>query len=121
MWPNPQEIADLVTFTEKILNGKLYFLCSDRKKFIVSDMEQSYAISNLTMQLLCSNIFIMQSPMSKGELILKLGQLIFFYSRFFVMQLSGNSFLTAPAKAPIYQSEQNIMMEAVVQRSRQNP
>ena len=28
MWPNPQFSADLVTFTEKILNGKLYFLCS---------------------------------------------------------------------------------------------
>ena len=23
MWPNPQKTADLVTFTEKILNGKL--------------------------------------------------------------------------------------------------
>ena len=23
MWPNPQETADLVTFTEKIVNGKL--------------------------------------------------------------------------------------------------
>ena len=28
MWPNPQETVDLVTFTEEILNGKLYFLCS---------------------------------------------------------------------------------------------
>ena len=28
MWPNPQETADFVTFTEKMLNGKLYFLCS---------------------------------------------------------------------------------------------
>ena len=28
MWPNPQEAADLVTFTEEILNGKLQFLCS---------------------------------------------------------------------------------------------
>ena len=28
MWPNPQETADLVTFTEDILNGKLHFLCS---------------------------------------------------------------------------------------------
>ena len=28
MWPNPHETADLVTFTEKILHGKLYFLCS---------------------------------------------------------------------------------------------
>ena len=27
MWPNPQS-ADLVTFTEEILNGKLYFLIS---------------------------------------------------------------------------------------------
>ena len=29
MWPNPQFPADLVTFTEKILNGKLHFLCSE--------------------------------------------------------------------------------------------
>ena len=29
MWPNPQKIAELVTFTEDILNGKLYFLCID--------------------------------------------------------------------------------------------
>ena len=28
MWPNPQETAELVTFTEEILNGKVYFLCS---------------------------------------------------------------------------------------------
>ena len=28
MWPNPQSTADLVTFTEEILNGKLHFLCS---------------------------------------------------------------------------------------------
>ena len=28
MWLNPQFPADLVTFTEDILNGKLYFLCS---------------------------------------------------------------------------------------------
>ena len=31
MCPNPQETADLVTFTEEILNGKLYFLCRDAK------------------------------------------------------------------------------------------
>ena len=37
MWPNPQFPADLVTFTEEILNGKLQFLCSDSfKLFIVS-------------------------------------------------------------------------------------
>ena len=28
MGPNPQEIADFVTLTEEILNGKLYFLRS---------------------------------------------------------------------------------------------
>ena len=28
MWPNPEESADLVTFTEEILNGKIHFLCS---------------------------------------------------------------------------------------------
>ena len=29
MWPNPQDTADLVTFTtEEILNGKLHFLRS---------------------------------------------------------------------------------------------
>ena len=31
MWPNPQIPADLVTFTEVILNGKLHFLCSEYK------------------------------------------------------------------------------------------
>ena len=28
MWPNPQETADLVTFTKEILNGQLHFLCT---------------------------------------------------------------------------------------------
>ena len=28
MWPNPQFPADLVTFTEEIINGKLHLLCS---------------------------------------------------------------------------------------------
>ena len=29
MWPNPQFSADLVTFTEDDLSGKLHFLCSE--------------------------------------------------------------------------------------------
>ena len=29
MWSNSQETADLVTFTEEILNGKLHFLRSE--------------------------------------------------------------------------------------------
>ena len=28
MWPNPRGATHLVTFTEKILNGKVHFLCS---------------------------------------------------------------------------------------------
>ena len=35
MWPNPQEILDLVAFAEEILNdlnGKLNFLCSYNKR-----------------------------------------------------------------------------------------
>ena len=34
MWPNPQFLPDLVTFTEEILNGKLHFLCSDICKLL---------------------------------------------------------------------------------------
>ena len=29
MWPNPHETADLVTFTEEILTGKLHFMYID--------------------------------------------------------------------------------------------
>ena len=36
MWPNPQQIADLVTFTVEILNGKLQFLCSDKEQTLMS-------------------------------------------------------------------------------------
>ena len=32
MWPNPQFPADLVTFTEEILNGELHILCSFTSK-----------------------------------------------------------------------------------------
>ena len=28
MWPNPQFPADLITFTEELLNGKIHFLSS---------------------------------------------------------------------------------------------
>ena len=44
MQPNPQFPADLVTFTEEILNGKLHFLCSVKcveirsKTHIISDI-----------------------------------------------------------------------------------
>ena len=31
MWPNTQENADLITFTEEILNGKLHFSAVQNK------------------------------------------------------------------------------------------
>ena len=39
MSTNLQETADLVTFTEEILNGKLYFLCSVSGHFSTSATE----------------------------------------------------------------------------------
>ena len=39
MSPNPQFSAALVTFTEDIINGKLYFLCSDKnQRYICIDL-----------------------------------------------------------------------------------
>ena len=32
MWPNPQKTADLVTFTEEILNGKFLFFVLCQKE-----------------------------------------------------------------------------------------
>ena len=42
MRPNPEYPADLLTFTEEILNGKLHFSCSDKmfcstQKFLLTD------------------------------------------------------------------------------------
>ena len=37
MWPNPQFLANLVTFNGEILNGRLDFLCSDRNTLGVHD------------------------------------------------------------------------------------
>ena len=47
MRPNPQETADLVTFTEEILNGKLHFLCSDEKQTTPSNHNTLYMTSNM--------------------------------------------------------------------------
>ena len=40
MLPNPQDTADLVTFTEEILNKELYFLFSERE----GELTASYAM-----------------------------------------------------------------------------
>ena len=44
MWPNPQEIMDLVIFTEEILNGKLHFLCSALVWILKKSLETSVRI-----------------------------------------------------------------------------
>ena len=36
MWPNPDETADLVTFTEEILNEKLHFSAVTFKEIMQS-------------------------------------------------------------------------------------
>ena len=46
MWPNTQEAADLVTFNEEILNGKLYFcaVCNAFYSFYLSVSDPFYLI-----------------------------------------------------------------------------
>ena len=38
MWPNPQETADFVTFSQEILNGKHHFLCRVNWKLATMDL-----------------------------------------------------------------------------------
>ena len=40
MWPNPQLSADLVTFTEEILNGKFRFLRSLHDNIVLKWVEE---------------------------------------------------------------------------------
>ena len=42
MRPNLQKTADLVTFTEEILNGKLHFLCSGALSINYSEKHFTY-------------------------------------------------------------------------------
>ena len=55
MWPNPQFPADLVTFTEEILNGKLHFLCS------VYDTQLTFTYLKLTVEKLEKGVKYVQS------------------------------------------------------------
>ena len=47
MWPSLQETVDLVTFTEEILNGKLYFMCSNTFKWTDYLTEMSITLKQL--------------------------------------------------------------------------
>ena len=57
MWPNPQETADLATFTEEIINRKLHFLCSN-----------SYLLLSITV----CNFQSIKSPMELYSFLSKL-------------------------------------------------
>ena len=51
MWLNPLETADLVTFTEEILNKKPIFLCSDTsivELLLAKELEPTFYISDLS-------------------------------------------------------------------------
>ena len=48
MWPNPQEVADLVTFTKEILNGKHHFLCSVTMIFCLASVQDFLLLTLLT-------------------------------------------------------------------------
>ena len=55
MWPNPKGTADLVTFTEEILNRKLNFLCSYSLKWCISISKSGFRnilISNVELRVM---------------------------------------------------------------------
>ena len=66
MWPNLQETADLVTFTEKILNGKLHFLCRDNLSLsqTIRTSEQILVISKFSNELQKHSNLIITSDVS---------------------------------------------------------
>ena len=48
MWPNPQEVADLVTFTKEILNEKRHFLCNVTMIFCLASVQDFLLLTFLT-------------------------------------------------------------------------
>ena len=66
MWPNPQFPADLVTFTEEILNGKLHFLCS--VEYTNNDDNKKYHITKLSQGIFGDHREIFVSKLKTGEL-----------------------------------------------------
>ena len=70
MWVNPQETADMVIFTEKILNGKLHFLCSENKlsPYSKSEQELQMPMSKLFHSIIIdkkTKIIILKEPILK--------------------------------------------------------
>ena len=54
MWRNPQETADLVTFTGKNLNGKVHFLCSGNE-FNKGVRKRGYFIYEFFIEVITNN------------------------------------------------------------------
>ena len=52
MWTNPLETADLVTYTEEILNGKFHFSCSvtDISGLQEADLSSPETLENLRLK-----------------------------------------------------------------------
>ena len=58
MWPNPQESVDLVTFTEDILNKKLYFLC----RVFFKPFNPLSTFSNVSLSILLTSDYKLAKP-----------------------------------------------------------
>ena len=50
MWPNPQETANSVTFTEEILNGKFHFLSSEKIR-ILKFSDQHFSVFEMNSEI----------------------------------------------------------------------
>ena len=68
MWPNPQETADLVTFTEEIIHGKLYFLCSVDNIWMFQNSREIRAV-NLSLCMWYSLILLYKNENSRYEVL----------------------------------------------------
>ena len=80
MWPNPQETADLVTFTEEILNGELHFSSSITVLQVLSIYQSCFRF--LTRLLSLSTLILV--------VFLPKGKLSFFHTYFVSSQSSSS-------------------------------
>ena len=58
MLPNPQETADMITFTEEILNKKLHFLCSLRYCNIKCRGKRLARFCHITLRIIVKNCIL---------------------------------------------------------------
>ena len=58
MWSNPQFAADLVTFIEEVLHGKLYSFVQWVQYYELKEAEQGYAEGNLVLNPLVPGVHL---------------------------------------------------------------